>query len=296
MKILKGKANWIDIANPTKKDIDYLKDLHGFHPIILDELLQSSARSRVEFYDDYLYLTYHLPVYDAKLKTSRRAEIDFLITRDSVITIHYENLEALDSFEGIMNSSAEFRDRALEKSTLVLAYYILQSVISFSLRQLRHIEENIRSVSLQIFKGREHHLLEKISYIKRDLLDYHIISKPQHILLESLRKVGLEFWGKTSEIYLDDLVGDYLKVQQRIENFLEVTASLEETNAQILNAKINRSMQTFTILAFFTFPLVLFTSVYTIENRSPEFWTGFSVVGLITVALSFILLRKRNSF
>src|SRR3989344_26475 len=288
MKTIKDTITWINIVNPTKEDTEFLKQQHNFHPIILDELLQFSARSRVESYDDYLYLTYHLPVYDPALKTSRRAEVDFLITRDTVITVSYEDLEPIDAFLGLVNADQNLRDRALGKSSLLLTYYLIQSLLNFSLRQLRHIEENIRSVSLEIFRGQERKLLERISYIKRDLLDYHLISRPQKILLNSFLGSAAEFWGASARIYIDDLIGDDLKIQQQIENFLEVIQSHEETNAQLLNVKINRTMQVFTVLAFFTFPLVLFTSVYAIDNRTPEFWFGFLSVAALTILLSFL--------
>lgn len=294
MRIIKDTITWIDILGPTKDDTEVLKKQYGFHPIILDELLQLSARSRVELYDDYLYLTYHLPVYDPALKTSRRTEVDFLITRDTVITVHYEDLEPIDAFLGLVNADQNFHDRALGKSSLLLTYYLVQSLLNFSLRQLHHIEENIRSVSLEIFKGGERKLLERISYIKRDLLDYHLISRPQKILLNSFLAVAAEFWGASARIYIDDLIGDDLKIQQQIENFLEVIQSHEETNAQLLNVKINRTMQVFTVLAFFTFPLVLFTSIYAVEKRGQEFWFGFLTVAVITILLSFILLRKKE--
>lgn len=292
METISGTVKWIDILNPTKKDVEHLRSSYRFHPIILDELLITSAHSRVESYDDYLYMTYHLPVYDAALKTSRRAEVDFLITNDAVITVHYEQLEPLETLTGTLNASEEFSERVLGKNTAVLTYHILQSLIAFSLRQLRHVENNIRSVSGDIFKGKESRLLERISYIKRDVLDYHIISRPQRILLDSLRRAGEKYWGKESEIYLNDLSGDNEKIQFRIENYLEVIESLEETNAQILNAKMNRSMQTFTVLAFFTFPLVLYTSVFAISDRSADFWLGFAMVAFATIVIPLVLLKR----
>lgn len=292
MKTISGKINWIDILNPTKKDVDHLRAAYRFHPIILDELLMASAHSRVESYDDYLYMTYHLPIYDPAAKTSRRAEVDFLITRDTVITVHYEPLEPLEGLEESLNANEEFSARVLGKNTAVLTYHIVQTLINFSLRQLRHIENNIQSVSGDIFKSKERRLLERISYIKRDVLDYHIISRPQRILLDSLRRAGEKYWGKESDIYLNDLSGDNEKIQFRIENYLEIVESLEETNAQLLNAKMNRSMQTFTVLAFFTFPLVLYTSVFSIANRTTDFWLGFAIVAFVTIIIPLILLKR----
>ena len=125
MRTISGKVSWIDILNPSKKDVDHLRSTYNFHPIILDELLVSSTHSRVESYDDYLYMTYHLPVYDPAKKTSRRAEVDFLITRDAVITVHYEALEPLEALEGVLNAGEEFSRRALGKNTSVLAYHII---------------------------------------------------------------------------------------------------------------------------------------------------------------------------
>jgi magnesium transporter len=293
MKKFQEKITWIDITDPSKADIEEIKKIHQFHPIILDELLQVSARSRVENYDDYLFLTYHLPVYDPIQKTSLRTEIDFLITKDTVITVRYGDIEPLDAFEGHLNSSAEFREQVLGKSSLILTHNLLQSIIAFSLRQLRHIEENISVISREIFKGNEQKLLARISYVKRDVFDYRLISRPQEILLSSLRSVGPDFWGKQAAIYLDDLIGDNLKTQQLIENYLEVVEALESTNAQLLNAKTNRVMQNFTVLAFLTFPLVLFTSIYDVAARTAEFWVGFGSTLLATI-LIIILFKRRD--
>ena len=130
---------------------------------------------------------------------------------------------------------------------------------------------------------------------RSDLLDHHLISRPQAIVLASLSRAGVQFWGARAGIYLEDLAGDNHRVQQHIESYLHIIESLEETNAQLLNAKINSSVQTFTILAFFTFPLVLFTSIYALNHVGNDFWIGFIAIAIITLVLPFIL-RQRNIF
>lgn len=292
------KTTWIDILKPTKADIDFLKKQHKFHPIILDELLHLSSRSRVEFYGTYLYLTYHLPVYDKTLRTSRRAEIDFLITKNKVITVHYEDLESLDTFMRSISNNQNFKNRALQDS-LQCTYFLIEEIINFSLRQLRHVEDNIRDVSQEIFKGREAQLLEKISYIKRDVLDFSVISAPQEILLNSLIEAGAKFWGEEMKIYLSDLVGDYSKVSQHVENYRATIEALETTNGQLLNAKTNAVMQRFTILAFLTFPIFFFISLSSINfintflSESPaRFWSIFIAVGALVISLVIIFKKK----
>lgn len=300
METVKGKVAWIDIQNPTKADVEHLKTIHDFHPIILDELLHLSARSKVEHYDSYLYLTYHFPVYDPKLRTSRPAEIDFLITQGAVITVHYEPLEPLQNFGRYLEQNPHIKRQILESGGYI-TYYLMREINDFCLRQLRHIEHNVTSVTKDLFSHQEYKMLQRISYIKRDILDYGIIVKPQALLLQSLREVGLKFWGENLRVYLSDLLGDHSKIVEQLVNFRETIESSEETNGQLLSAKTNSVMQRFTILAFLTFPLALYTSTFGIDivtkdiSNPTYFWLGFGTVLVVTLAAIYVF-KKRGLF
>lgn len=301
MKTVKsGKFEWIHIENPDKKDIEFLKKTFNFHPIILDELLQPSTRSRVERYDRYLFMPYHFPVYDKTLKTSRRAEIDFLITKNALVTASYEPLEVIQNMHGVLKNNASMQARIANEGSGLFVYYLLQEIINFSLRQLRHVQEKIESVNMRLFKGTESEILEFVSHLKSDVLEYQIITRPQQIILDSLRDVGEKFWGQKMKVYLVDLAGDFMKIIQFVELHKEAIEGLETTNAQLLNVKMNKVMQKFTVLAFLTFPLLLLTALFDIEavyesliESAYEFWFIFGAVTVIVVGLS-IYFRKRG--
>ncbi len=301
MKILKHhKLTWIDVVKPTPKDIEAISKLHKFHPIILDELLHSSARSRVEPYSQYLFLTYHLPMYDLTGRTSRRAEIDILITKDKIITVHYEELEPLNTFWRKLNNDPHFKAMAMGEGTGKMTYYLIEEILQFSQRQLVHIEESITTIASQLFQKKEAELLEQISYAKRNILDYRIISKPQGIILHSLREIGTRFWNSDIAIYLSDLVGDHLKITQQLDNFKETVESLEATNAQLLSAKTNAIVQKFNILAFLTFPMILVVSFFTVPAIDDLYGSNhllFLISFLITIVLNislFFFFRKKG--
>lgn len=301
MKIIKNKGiTWIDIAKPTKQDIEFVAKQHKFHPIILDELLHVSAHSRVDIYDQYLYLTYHIPIYDQIMKTSRKAEIDCLITKNKIITVHYEELEPINNFTRNLTNNLHFRETSME-NTGKLLYSIIEEIISFSMRQLKHIEENVTGLTQELFTGNEEAMLRKISYVKRDLLDYRIISGPQEILLKSLKETSIKFWGESIVVYLSDLVGDHLKVIQHLENYQQTIESLEETNAQLLNAKTNSVMQKFTILAFLTIPIIVILQLFSVDSFNRLFGENdlkMFIISLIVVisvtTISLIVFKNKK--
>jgi len=132
-------------------------------------------------------------------------------------------------------------------------------------------------------------MLRKISYIKRDILDYRIISRPQEILLNSFKETGKKFWGDDMQIYLSDLVGDHLKVVQHMDSYQETIESLEETNAQLLNAKMNSVMQKFNILAFLTIPPLIVLQLFSVDSFNRMLGDGDLKIFLVSLIFVFIL-------
>jgi magnesium transporter len=287
MEIKQGKSvQWVDVAKPTEKDLAWLGKEYKLHPIIVDELRGPSARGRVEAYKDYLYFIYYFPVYDPKDEASTRTEIDFIITKDSVATVHYEELDGV--MDGLSIAHCD--------SSLAVMYRIIEHLINFQERQLRHIREKVEAVGKEIFKDKEKEVLERITYVKRDVSEYRIVVRLQEPILRSLLIKGKKFWGDSAEIYLSDLMGDQLKVVNQLEDYREAIADFEDTNNQLMNLKINSVMKTFTSLSFLTFPFMLIAALFSMNTRDTPlltvpgaFWIiiGIMLVGMISLTVYF---------
>lgn len=300
MRTIKEKVTWVDILKPNDADIAALKKQHKFHPVILDELLHPSPRIRVERFDHYLFIVYHFPEYDPELKTSRRTELDILITKDKIITVHYEQLTELNSLFDQLSQNETERKKILGHDSMLLTYQIFERAIAFSLRQLRHIEERVSFVTQEIFNNKEEDLLKKISYIKRDILDYRLITHPQEKFFQNLHDLGIKFWGGEAKVYLSDLINDNLPVHRNLENYFQVIESLETTNTQLLNVETNQVIKKFTVGAFvfsFIFLFVFLQSIPHISDfvlASPmRFWIIFALVLALVGVLGYIFKKKK---
>ena len=284
-------ASLLRIFRPTDRDLDFLKAKFGIHPVILHELKTATARARVEHYDGYLFFVFYFPLYDAKHASTLRVEIDFIITRDTVVAVHNEKIEALDAL-----------GETADESSLKLLYRVLQVLLEFQERQLRHVREKIEGVSKELFRDKEKEVLERISYLKRDISEYRIIVRLQQTILQSLIPRGVKFWNKDVEIYLNDLVGDHLRIVNQVENYREAINDFEDTNNQLMSLKINTVMKTFTILSFLTFPFMLIAALLTIPARGTPildlpgaFWIIFFMM-LFGAGLLALYFKKRGWF
>ncbi|HUC01643.1 MAG TPA: CorA family divalent cation transporter [Candidatus Paceibacterota bacterium] len=288
MEIKKGKGvQWVDVERPAEKDIAWLAKEYRLHPVIAEELRGPSARGRVEAYKDYLYFIYYFPIYDTEDEASARTEIDFIITKDSVATVHYDELN--DVLDG-------FRMSPHWDTSLAVMYHLIEHLLNFQERQLRHIREKVEAVGKEIFKDREKEVLERITYVKRDVSEYRIVVRLQEPILKSLLVKGKKFWGDSAEIYLSDLMGDQLKVVNQLEDYREAISDFEDTNNQLMNLKINSVMKTFTSLSFLTFPFMLIAALFSMNTRDtplldiPGAWwiiLGIMLVGMVCLTVYF---------
>ncbi len=287
METKKGKGvQWVDAEKPSDKDLAWLGKEYKLHPIIVDELRGPSARGRVEAYKDYLFFIYYFPVYDHNDEASARTEIDFIVTKDSVATVHYDALG--DAMSGINITQCD--------SSLAVMYKIIEHLIAFQERQLRHIREKVELVGKDIFKDKEKEILERITYVKRDVSEYRIIVRLQEPILRSLLAKGKKFWGDSAEVYLSDLMGDQLKIVNQLEDYREAISDFEDTNNQLMNLKINSVMKTFTSLSFLTFPFMLIAALFSMNTRGTPiiglpyaFWIilGIMIVGMVAMTIYF---------
>ena len=295
--LINHNLRWIHISSPKEKDIQFLKKEFNVHPLILDELLTQSDRSKGENYEDYLFMVYHLPIYDVEHRTSKRAEVDFIAKKKVLITVSYETLEPLVQFENDLEK--KFYSKKIE-STAQMIYYIVEEIHNFSIRQLKHVEAKVNFVGDQLFKRQDRKLLEEISYIKRDISDFSIIAVPQRAALESLLEAAARIWDAKYKIYFSDLLGDFLKINYQLKNLRATVESYSETVSQIFEFKTSEIIRRFSVLAFLTFPLILYATISlqpTVEktfiNTAPDFWRIFAIITAVIVGLAFVF-RKRG--
>jgi len=54
---------WIDIENPGKENMQFLRDRFHFHPLDIEDCLSVIERPKMDEYDDYFFLVLHMPFY-----------------------------------------------------------------------------------------------------------------------------------------------------------------------------------------------------------------------------------------
>lgn len=291
---------WIDINNPAKKDVDYLKKHFNFHQFILDELLIPTVRPKVDEYNGYLFMVLHFPIFVKRQKRTFSREIDFLITKDIIITIRYEAIEPLQTLFDECTLQGIKREKIMGKTTGYFMYQIIEALFDFSFRELDHIQQKINHIEGEMFRRMEQKIIEDISMVRRDIANFIRTIKPQKTILDSLAARGSKFFGEEMEPYFTDMLGDHTRVINMLENHKEIIEALHDTNESLLTIRTNEIMKILTIFAVIVFPLSLLAAIFgmntvilPIVGLPYDFWLIIGIMAAATITMFGYFKWKR---
>lgn len=300
-KITTNNITWIDVLKPREKDLQELKTHFALHPFIAKQFLPPIHRPKIEEYPSQLFIVLHFPVYDEKKQQMKTAELDFIITPNTLITSHSQAIPYLETFFNDCKLQQYHQDQYFKNSgRLVLG--TLDWLIDSCLPMLDHMGENIEKIEAQVFEGKEKEMLTEIARVKHDIIDFRRAIKPQRSVLEILTKKTPRLFGVQAKPLAQEVVGSVIRVWNVLENHGDLVNSIEQTNNSLLSYKLSDIMKFLTVVSFITFPLSVvvgffgmnvFTNIPIVYNN-PFAWIWITAgMAICTAIMVWYFIKKR---
>ncbi|HEY4478266.1 MAG TPA: CorA family divalent cation transporter [Candidatus Paceibacterota bacterium] len=255
---------WTDASSPTKDELESIINQYDLHPIIVEELLSPTRKPKIEIYGKYIFLALHIPIHENinKKRVIKSKEIDFVIGKDFIITSHDEIIEPLHEFSKMFETNTILDKRGIGNHAGIIFFYIIKKLYEYMINDLENIKDSLIDVEKHIFSGHERRMVERLSDISRELIDFKQIIHLHREILESFSTIPGELFGKDFDYYIDEMKHAYTSVHGLVLSNKELLSDLRETNDSLLSTKQNEHMKLFSILAFVTFPLMLFLNIF----------------------------------
>ena len=292
-------VTWVDIQNPTKEDLQYLKDRFNFHPLVLEELIPPIWRTKVEVFQDYLFLVLHYPVYNKGLRETRPQELDIIATRNAIVTSHYHSILPIKYLFDRCNLYPETRENYMNKGSGYLLFQVLNEFWESSLTKLPRINRKLDQIEGAIFQGQQSQMLEEISFTKADIIDFLRIIVPQGDIFDSLKNEGTKFFGQEMDPYFSHLVGHWSQVKNDLQSYKDTVRALEETNNSLLAHKTNEIVRVLTLFSVIVLPTMLIANIFgqnldhPLINNPNSFWIVLGIMILGTASVIAFFKKKR---
>jgi magnesium transporter len=293
-----GELLWVDVVAPTPEEVRGLMEEFSIDPLIADELMAPSVRNRVDARDEYFYLVLHFPSFKHLHDiASTPLELDFIVGRNWIITTRYVEMDPLHQFSKLFEIDTVLDRKGMGEHAGYVFYFMLTELYKMLYDELGHITARIDSAEERVFKGYEREMVLELSNISRDLLNYTQALDNHSDMLHTLETPGVAMFGYEYARHVRSIVGEYERLASSLKSQRASLNELRATNDSILSTKQNEIMKIFTIMAFVTFPLSLFASIFGMNTVVTPIlghpWDFWIIVGIMSsIAVAFFAYFK----
>jgi len=294
---------WIDMQSPTDDEIASVVNRYALHPLVGEELKDSPSLAKIDFHKDYMLVVLTFPVRIKKGASYEVVdrEVDFVIGQNYLITCHAEAIDQLEYFAKIFETNTILNKDSKIEHIGHLFYYMIMRLYAGMYDDLENIRDAIMSAETHIFKGDERKMVEALSDLSRELIDFRETARiHRDIWDDMIQFADKSFFGEDFGPYMRDIRDEFVRLNELVLNARELVGDLRTTNDSLLNTHQNDIIRTLTVINFIFIPATFIASLFTIPAPfvpivgEPAGWTIiFLTMIIITVAIWFVLKRKR---
>jgi magnesium transporter len=285
-------TTWINIDG--LHDIQILEQLgkiFNIHPLILEDILNTDQRPKMEDLDEYLYIVLRM-FYKSKNKNDvvQSEQVSFIIGHNFIISFQEK---PGDIFDPIRDRIKNVKGRIRKAGADFLAYSLIDSIVDYYFIVLESLDEKIEFFENILVSSPSRELLLDIQNLKREIIFLRKFAWPMRETVSLLERSESPLIQESTNIYFKDIYDHTIQVIDTIEIFRETLSSMLDIYLSSISNKMNEIMKVLTIIATIFMPLTFIAGIYGMNFKyMPELgWRwGYPMIWGITLTISSIML------
>lgn len=257
------------------------------HSLVLEDIMNSTTRPKVEIFDDYLFVT----LKTLEVKDSHRGllieQLSIVIGKNYLITFQ-ENKD--DNFDSIRERIRTAKGKVRAKDAYYLLYLILDSVVDNYIAISEKFSDQLNHLETIVLKKPNEHTQARILAFRKELLDFKRSIDP---LKEAVNTITREM-DEDNAKYYRDLYDHVIYESENLAMYRELVANLLDLYHSNLGMKMNQVIKVLTIITTIFVPLTFIVGVYGMNfENMPELRTQngyFVVLGVMAVLVLLMLV------
>lgn len=291
-------VTWINIDgihNP--KIIEDLGIGFGFHPLLLEDIMNTEQRPKMDDFEDHMFITLKMLTYESGKKKISTEQISIILGSNFVIS--FQETEG-DMFDLIRKRIRENRGKIRKLGSDYLTYSLLDAIVDHYFVILENFGEQIEDLEEESITTPTPETIRSLHQLKREMISLRHHIWPLRDVISGILRSGNNLFKKYTLMYVRDVYDHTVQVMDSVETFRDVLSGMMDVYLSNISNKMNEIMKVLTIIGTIFFPLTLITGIYGMNfDFMPELhwrYGYFVVIGFMAVVIGFMLyfFRRRK--
>lgn len=260
--LLRGQpaVTWIDINGLHQVEvIETLGKCFDLHPLVLEDILETEHRPKVEDYESFLFLVLKRLQFDEQKAEVRTEQVSLVVGPDFVLSF----LEGTgEIFDGVRERLRGNRGKIRRMGADYLAYALLDSVVDSYFGVLEKLGDRIETLEEELVVHPTPATLQKIHHLKREMILLRKGVWPLREVISALLRGDSPLVRETTHVFLRDVYDHTIQVIDTVETFRDLLAGMLDLYLSSVSNRLNEVMKVLTIIATIFIPLTFLAGVW----------------------------------
>jgi len=289
-------VTWIDIDGlrsiPT---IEALGEHFGFHSLVLEDVVTTGQRPKMEDHESYLYLVLRMVRSKDSTGEIDDEQLSLFLGPGWVISIQEK---AGDVFDPVRERIRSGKGRIRKMGAGYLAYALIDAVVDHYFVVLERLGDRVDALSERLVTEPGPASLRELQTLRHELLFLRKWVWPLRDVISRLERCESAFFSDSTRIYLRDVYDHAIQVMDTVETYRDMVSGMLEIYLSSLSNRMNEIMKVLTIITTVFIPLSFVAGLYGMNFQyMPEIewrYGYFAILGLMAVMACGMVLYFRK--
>ncbi len=291
-------VSWVNVDG--LHDVDIVRSLgehFGWHPLLLEDIVGTGQRAKVEEYEDYLFVVLPMLSWDEEHHQVVHEQLSLVLGDGYVFTFQERWGEV---FEAVRERLRHARGRIRTRRADYLAYALMDAVVDHCFQVLEMIGDLTERLEEEVLTDGGRETMLRLHGLKRELIAFRRAVWPMREVLAQVVRDEEDMFLPETEVFLRDVHDHSMQVVESVEVLRDVVSGAVDLHLSTMEARANEVMKVLTIMASIFIPLTFFVGIYGMNfEYMPELkvrWAYPAVLLAMTalaVGMVFYFRKKR---
>lgn len=284
------KVTWFNIDGLSNVgEIQKLGEHYELHPLVMEDIVNTGQRPKIEEYPDYLFIVAKMLYYrDGNIENEH---ISMIVGKNYLLTFQESEVDVFDPVRERLESA---KGRIRSRSADYLMFALLDSVIDNYFLVIDDMSDRIETLEASLFINKPNdNITHEIQELKQTILRIRRSVFPLREVVSRLEKMENGLIKSNTINYIRDLHDHILQITENIEIYREMIWGLMDLYMTTISNRMNEVMKVLTIMASIFIPLTFIAGIYGMNfEYMPELewkYSYFVLWGVMIVVFLFML-------
>ncbi|MFH1723074.1 MAG: magnesium/cobalt transporter CorA [Elusimicrobiota bacterium] len=280
-------VTWLDVCGlHDVARIEELGSMFGLHALLLEDILHTGQRPKMEEHERHIFLVLKMLRYDDAREILTAENVAVVFGKNHLISFQER---PGDVFDGVRDRIRKAKGRIRRAGPDYLAYALTDAVVDEYFSVVERIGDRIEALEERVIDAASPELLTTINRLQREMIHLRKAVWPLREAVNRLQKADHALIDQETIVYLRDLYDHTVQIVEAIDSYREMLSGLMDVYLSSVSNKMNEVMKTLTIFAAIFIPLTFLAGIYGMNfDYIPElklhwgyamFWVAVFAVG-----------------